>query len=356
MMKTVRIFVIILICLLLLPSVVMSADSILQPENDFYEQYRNQMVELRRDFIANGEDGFAALREAPGAKDETGRLQNGEKIYILYVCLYDGEYWGVSDEDWIRMDQLLVLYDYVSFEKDHFDELYLYQGDYEKLKETLSAIAWPWPGADAPLWTTEDIEMEYFSITYAYLDSQGREWVFVDSRYDGYIWICMSDLMNSDIPAFNPAPEPTKWVPERKYAITKIEPTDSDTSVDSSSQTSSDTSVVSTSQTSSDTSVDSSSQTSSDTSVVSSSQADSNTSVVSSSQTDSSASGDSSSQIHINTSGDSTEYTDIKTSENTMLWLIIGLVAAVVFGTAVLIRVFWKPNKKEQGGNANEDG
>ena len=317
MMKTVRILVLLLVCFLLLPSVMLSADSIYIPEDEFLEQHEDQMVELRRNFIANGEDGFAALREAPGAKGETGRLQNGEKTRIYYACLYDGEYWGISDDGWIRMDQLLVMYDYVSFEKDHFDELYLYKGDCEKLKETLSAIAWPWPGADAPLWTTEDIEMEYFSITYAYLDSQGREWAFVDSRYDGYIWICMSDLMNSNIPAFNPAPEPTKWVPERKYVVTKIEPTDNTASGDS---TVTGVSTESTDNTAS---------------VVSTENTASNTSGVSTESTDNTAS-----EVSI-------EYTDINASENSTLWLIVVLVVVLVACTAVLIKVFWKPKKNE---------
>jgi len=322
-MKTVRIFVIILICLLLLPSVVISADSIfyVDTNNDYFEQHRSQMVYLERRFIVNGEDGFVSLREAPGAKDETGRLQNGEEIVLYYLYLYDGDYWGITlDDGWVQMDQLLVLYDYVSFEKDHFDELYLYKGDYGEIKETRSAIAWPWPGADAPLWTADDIDMEYFYIIYAYTDSQGREWAFAESNDYGYMWICMSDLMNSDIPAFNPAPEPTKWVPETRHPFTQIEPTYNNVS------------GVSTEST------------------------DNTASGVSAENIDNNTSVDSSSQIRINTSGDSTEYTDIKTSENSMLWLIIGLVAAVVFGTAVLIRVFWKPNKKEQGGNANEDG
>ncbi len=234
-MKTIRIFLLVLVCFLLIPSVVAHADVIIEPENEFYEEYKSEIIYLGRSFIANGKDGFAAVREAPGAKSETGRLQNGEKTYFQYSCLYDGDYWGYSLvlQGWIQTDQLLVLYDYVAFEEEHFNELYLYKGDYGKIKETRSAIAWPWPGADAPLWTIEDIDMEYFYIIYAYKDSQGREWAFAESNDYGYMWICLSDLMNSDIPAFNPAPEPTKWVPERKYVVTKIEPTDNTASEDS---------------------------------------------------------------------------------------------------------------------------
>ncbi len=262
MMKVKRILILIGICLLLFPSLTLNADVIIEPENEFYEEYKSEIIYLGRSFIANGKDGFAAVREAPGAKSETGRLQNGEKTYFQYSCLYDGDYWGYSLvlQGWIQTDQLLVLYDYVAFEEEHFNELYLYKGDYGKIKETRSAIAWPWPGADAPLWTIEDIDTEHFNVDYAYTDSQGREWGFVTNFTSSRnIWVCLSEPLNSDFPAFNPKPEPTKWVTETKH-------------------------------------------------------------------------------------------TDINAPGDSMLWLIVVLVAAVVVGTAVLIRVFWKPKKIEQAG------
>ena len=261
MMKTVRILALILIGFLLLPSVVMNADVIFEPENDFYEQHESQMVDLNRVFIANGEDGYAAVREAPEAKGETYRLQNGKKTFLYYSCLYDGDYWGFSNDGWIQMDQLLVVYDFISFEEDHIDELYLYKGDYEKIKETNSAIVWLWPGAvDDPLWMFDYKDTENFNVDYAYTDSQGREWGFAENLHGyGNIWVCLSDPLNSDIRAFNRAPDPMPWAANN---------------------------------------------------------------------------------VH----------TEINASENTMLWLIVGLVVVLVAGTAVLIKVFWKPRKAEQRG------
>ena len=263
-MKIVRKIILIIFCLLLLPSFIVNADVIIEPENEFYKQHSSKIIYLGRKFTANGKDGFASVKEAPGSSGETGRLQNGEETYLQYSCLYDGDYWGYSLEllGWIKTDQLLVLYDYIAFEEEHFDELYLYNGDYGAIKETRSAIAWPWPGADAPLWTLEDINAEHFSVAYAYTDEQGREWGFV-TYFTGNnnIWICLSEPLNRDLPVFNPEPEPTMWVTE-------------------------------------------------------------------------------------------TIHTDINASGDSMLWLIVVLVAVLVVGTAVLIRVFWKPNKTEQGGNA----
>ena len=110
---------------------------------------------------------------------------------------------------------MLVLYDYIAFEEDHFDELYQYSGDYAEIKETRSAIAWPWPGADAPLWTFEDLDMGSFRASYAYKDDEGREWGFVAYYYGSRnVWICLSDPLNQDMPVLNPAPSPGVWEPE----------------------------------------------------------------------------------------------------------------------------------------------
>ena len=150
------------VCFLLMPSFVAYADVIVEPENNFYTRHRNQIIYLGRSFSANGEDGFVSVKKEPGSKNEISKLQNGEVVYIQYSCLYDGEFWGIltyvgtpndGKTGWIKLDEMLVLYDYVAFEEEHFDEIYPYNGDYAEIKETRSAIAWPWPGADAPLWT-----------------------------------------------------------------------------------------------------------------------------------------------------------------------------------------------------------
>jgi len=135
----------------------------------------------------------------------------------MYFCLYGGEFWGFTYEfsGWIKLDQMLVMYDYVAFEEDHRDEFYPYDGDFTQIKEARSAIAWAWPGSDAHIWTYEDLETENFRVSYAYKDNEGREWGFVTYLYGGRnIWVCLSDPLNRDIPAFNPAPEPMPWVAE----------------------------------------------------------------------------------------------------------------------------------------------
>lgn len=258
------------LCLLLTPTLAAYADIIAAPDNDFYDRHRNECVLLGRSFAVNGGNGFVSLKKAPGSGGELAVIENGEIIYLEYSCLYKGDYWGLTSFDnpdktsrqwrlygWVKTDQLLVLYDDVAFEEDHLADIYLYRGDYAAIKETKAAIAWPWPGAGAILWTVEGLDAASFRVAYAYRDAEGREWGMVTYLYGSRdIWVCLSDPLNRDIPAFNPEPAPTLWVSE-------------------------------------------------------------------------------------------TAHTDIGISQNPTLALIIGLVALVVFGTAVLIRVFWKPKKEE---------
>ena len=214
------IFALIVACFLLIPATVAYADSIVEPDNDFYYQHENQIVYLDRVFCVNDTYGSASIKKEPGAKSDIAKLTNDKTVYLQYSCLYDGEYWGfaLKYSGWIKMEELLVLYDYVAFGEEHLEEFYAYEGDYSEIKKTDSAIAWPWPGAETSLWTIEDLETTSFSVSCAYKDGQGREWGFVPYFYGNInIWVCLSDPLNSDIPAFNPAPEPITWVSDTAH-------------------------------------------------------------------------------------------------------------------------------------------
>ena len=214
-----------LICLCPTPSSVAYADAIVEgPANEFYDEYESLFVYLDRSFIANGEAGSMSVKIAPGSEDVIANLENGKEVYMRCSCLYDGDFWGYAFlySGWARLDQMLVLYDYVAFAEDHSDELYLYGGDYKEIKETRSAIIWPWPGADEPLWTLEDLDADSFSVSYAYKDGEGREWGFVSYLYGSTnIWVCLSDPLNRDIPAFSPTPAPYIWVSETEHVDIK---------------------------------------------------------------------------------------------------------------------------------------
>ena len=228
------IFAILAACLLLLPVFTAYADVIIEPTNGFYLRNKAECVYLGRNFSANGELGFVSVKNAPGDGGEIIKIENGETIYLEFSCFYKDEFWGLTRisgdsinprHGWIKIDgQLLVLYDYVAFEEENLHQLYEYAGDYAELAATKSALAWPWPGADEPVWTIQDIDMEHFGVMHAYKDGQGREWGFVTYLYGSRnIWFCLSDPLNRDIPAFNQTPEPMQWVSDTEH--TNIEET-----------------------------------------------------------------------------------------------------------------------------------
>jgi hypothetical protein len=203
-----------LICALLMPSLAAYADVLFEPQNDFYEQHSRHILYLGRSFIVSSADGSAAVRNAPGERTSTGKIQSGEIIYLEFSCLYDGDFWGFAPrhDGWIKIEELLVLYDYIAFEEEHLNTLYRYEGDYGGIAETRSALVWAYPGADAPLYTLENLDMDSFRIAHAYMDEDEREWGFVAYLYGSRnSWVCLSEPLNRDLPAFNSPRAPEPW-------------------------------------------------------------------------------------------------------------------------------------------------
>jgi hypothetical protein len=217
-------FALIAVCLLLMSDFTAYADLIYEPDDDFYKQHQRQTVYLGRNFTSNGADESVSVRKEPGLENEIAKLPNGEVVFVLYSCLYDGDFWGFTVEysGWIMLNQMLVLYDYVSFDEEHKGEFYSYNGDYAEIKESRSVVVWSWPGCDNYLWTFEDVDIENFRVSHAYIDNEDREWGFVTYMYgSSNLWICLSEPMNRDMPVLDTAPEPMPWVSETVHVDIK---------------------------------------------------------------------------------------------------------------------------------------
>jgi hypothetical protein len=57
------IIVLMVVCFFLMPSIVAYADVLIEPDNDFYNRHRNQIIYLGRSFSVNGADGFTSLKK-----------------------------------------------------------------------------------------------------------------------------------------------------------------------------------------------------------------------------------------------------------------------------------------------------
>ena len=229
-----RAFLILFVVIILLVlSPVAYADVVFS--NDFFDLNQNKTEPVNREFCVNGADGYVYSREAPGSRKEVNRYANGSVISISAVYNHRGKYWGITPTghgpvpDWFPMDELLTYYSSADFETGHKDELYDYTGDFDSLRGMEDFYIWQWPGSDREKIHYFVDEYSGFDYEYAlrarhaFTDEKGRQWVYV-VIWEGFSgglshsgstegWICLSDMDNDQIPAFNPAPEPAKWIP-----------------------------------------------------------------------------------------------------------------------------------------------
>ena len=214
-----RFWVLLVICLLVAPVTVAYANPILVVHDEFIMDHLDIGIEyLGRSFYTNGVNGNVSIKKEPGSSIWIGVLKNGIPVEIDYIYDYQGATWGFvvyrydddSDPDapqkmilgWVPLDELLVIYDYISFAEEHEDEIYPYTGDYELGKSADSAVLWTWPNSGVNKGTVhwnslEEDEQENFRIISAYTDEQGREWGFCYGQiYRKNMWICLSDPTN----------------------------------------------------------------------------------------------------------------------------------------------------------------
>jgi hypothetical protein len=213
--------------ILIIPMNIVYADMIVEPQEQFYHKHRDECENVDRDLYINGADGFVSFKQEPGSDIETGVLENDTivHVYSIYnyedilwgyaVYMYPGDDWYLQElwhlDGWVPMNQLVFIYDYISFEEEYINEFYGYTGDFTELKEANIIVFWAYPCSGKIKGTREMVEKDfdnniaggiYFS--HVYKDNHGREWGF--SRFGGgknycqNVWVCLSDPANAEIP------------------------------------------------------------------------------------------------------------------------------------------------------------
>ncbi len=198
------------------------ADVIIEPDDSFYSKHRGEMVEERRDYYVNGENGWLAVAEKPGSKQTVWTVQNGEFLHIMYVYADGWDLWGIVERrtadgenwesGWVPMEKLSLKYDHISFRDEYGDLFTSYTGDYATVKAADKLVLWTWPGSGeiAAEWNVP-ANMEWnnniLDVQDVYTDTDGREWgnLIYWSGIRG-TWLCLDDPSNTAIPAFHPAP------------------------------------------------------------------------------------------------------------------------------------------------------
>lgn len=196
------------------------ADVIWEPDNRFYNTHQDQCeYTAGRAYYANGKDGFVTLWDAPGGSSVAMQLENGERLYIQWRY----EDWGYAERDngggWVPMEDLYLIYDYISFAEDHAADIRPYAGEFADYAGDAEAVSFfSYPGApeiqytysladwgEALLNLTGGPDRESY-IQSVYVDENGLTWGFVGYMYGRLnAWFCLDDpaaagMMTSCIP------------------------------------------------------------------------------------------------------------------------------------------------------------
>lgn len=126
-----------LLCLLL-PSTA-AADVIWEPYgNDFYDSHKDECRYEDEAYIINGGGGNVTALDQPDGKGKIS-IENGEQITVLFTYDNSGESWGVfeyrKDEAgeavsaWVKMSELVKVYDGIDFFAEHESEITEIAGD-----------------------------------------------------------------------------------------------------------------------------------------------------------------------------------------------------------------------------------
>ena len=210
-----------LLVLLLVPVVVIScvvpacADVIWAPEDDFYQAHAEEcyFINNRRMYKLAGPDGSVEFWSAP---DGTllKKLPNEEELIVSYgwpggtepwACItIRGEDPGTHTVGWVRMADMIFLYDSEEFFKDHAEEIDQ-NSEFSVKFDTLKLFPYPnGPEEDASVYDDWEEELP-FSATYT--DEAGLQWGYITYWY-GYReqWVCIDKPM-------------IKGAAERKYVF-----------------------------------------------------------------------------------------------------------------------------------------
>ncbi len=224
MNKLYRIIIILLAGIVLLSATGAAAyaDVIWEPMKDsFYAIAYEDCEPMGRSFIANSSEGYVTVYKQPGSGSVVDRFENGNVFYVSFTYQDTiSNTWGVVqytvNEDhravisysdnartgWIKMHELIVEYDNLSFTEDHSAEFKEYAGQFDSYDaDGKTILFWSYPGSGviSSKLSSDEID-ERFSISHTYTDENGLLWGYVGYFMGRRDWFCISDPSNEDLP------------------------------------------------------------------------------------------------------------------------------------------------------------
>lgn len=176
-----------------------SADIIMEPDDDFYRDHMADCHYEDRAYLANGVKGLAHVYESPENSKIKFGLDNG--LIATVLCIYEdseGIQWGFVDTEkgggWLMLDEVLLVYDCEAFMDEHYAEITNVDTVLSDEYAGEEINYWEYPGAAEPDGTITCENEEPVYISHCYTDEKGHQW-----GYFGYYfgckskWVCMDD-------------------------------------------------------------------------------------------------------------------------------------------------------------------
>ena len=218
MKRSARFLAILLLILLLVP--VAHADVLWEPENTFYKTHSKDCTVLRRSFYANGPEGYVTVWTAPESNSYVGQYENGTQIHAWWQY----ENWvsatfiqenGKRTDGWVCLDELALIYDYISFQEEYGNKITPYDGEFTIPDEDVQSIDfYPYPGAPQPTgsldkkvhWTSYEnfvkaAAAEDSFISSVFTDEEGHAWGYI-TYWQGNrnTWFCLDEPDGENFP------------------------------------------------------------------------------------------------------------------------------------------------------------
>lgn len=186
----------------LLSGLSVKADLIWEPyHDDFYEENRVNCDYVNRTFSANGPDGEVILYESPKNPTVVATWKNGFTAYISFTYTdAEGNVWGVYEDmesginGWMPMAYMTVVYDFISFQEEHADNIMEESGTIPAMYAGQSIRFWKYPGAEdfyeVPM--PEDAEgMPQYNKVY---EDEAGQWGYIGYyRGNKNRWVCLAN-------------------------------------------------------------------------------------------------------------------------------------------------------------------
>jgi hypothetical protein len=194
---------------------VVHADLIWTPEDDFYQKHSEDCEKLNRSYTANGPEGEIVLWKSPVSKKKVASFENGSVFNVEYIYTDKKEHsWGIVEtvqgNGWLRMEELVLVYDNISFCEQHESEFQPYNGEFDAYVVEEPILLWTYPGSGKTYGTISELD-QLHSFVYVYTDEEGRQWGYYAFKLklkdnpkselgNSASWVCLTDPTNKDLP------------------------------------------------------------------------------------------------------------------------------------------------------------